>query len=172
MTSEFKKRLKIALRKVILNDWNPSKLEYKEIEYRRITSPSILEKVNLYVSLCNYYNCDKEAPEIIEDLKLLSESIIDYELLEKLTENLDRLTSKSFSWHPDFHHLHREEMAQNITLSPTFQIGDIDLASLLTEIEKIRTDIKSRKINLNSLISFILRKAKESSDLDDINQNS
>ena len=55
-------------------------------------------------------------PEIIEDLKLLSESIIDYELLEKLTENLDRLTSKSFSWRPDFHHLHREEFFQQMLI--------------------------------------------------------
>lgn len=155
-----KKSLQNALKKVLFDDQYPNNLN----------SPKLSEKVSLIFSLCNYYNVKEGSPELYEDLKRLNECLVNYELLKALTDNLTRLASKDFYWSPDFHHFHGE-MPQNITLSPTFQMGNIDFSSLISEIEKIRSDIESRKINLNSLISYISRKARESDDFDIKNEN-
>lgn len=159
MKSELKKSLQNALKKVLFDDQTPYNLN----------SPKLSEKVSLIVSLCNYYNVEEGSPELAE-LKRLNECLVNFELLKVLADNLTRLASKDFHWNPDFHRFH-SEMPQNITLSPTFQMGNIDFSSLISEIEKIRSDIESRKINLISLISYISRKAKESNDFDINNEN-
>jgi hypothetical protein len=146
MNTESLKELQESLRKVLFNKWIPSQLE----------------KANLIVSLCNYYNSDNKNSEINDELKKLNSMLLNYELLEKLTNNLYSITNKNFLWEP---HFHRDEMPQNINLSPTFNIGTIDLSGILNEIDKIRAEINNQPINFNLLISFISKEAKETGDL-------
>jgi hypothetical protein len=56
-------------------------------------------------------------------------------------------------------------MSQNISLSPTFNFGNIDASDIISEIENIRNSINSRSVNMNLLIAFIAKRAKESGDL-------
>ncbi len=147
MNKESLKELQESLRKVLFDEWSPSQLK----------------KANLIISLCNFYKSGNKDTEIDSELQKLNDNLLDYELLEKLTNNLDRLTAKDFRWDP---HFHREEMPQNINLSPTFNIGNIDVSGIITEIENIRNAINNRSVNLNILISFISKRAEETGDLD------
>lgn len=146
MNKETLKELRSSLKKVLFNDWSPSQSE----------------KANHIISLCNYYNIGNLDTEVNSELKKLNENLLDYELLEKLTRNLNSLTDKDFRWEPRFH---REEMPQNISLSPTFNIGIIDVSGIITEIENIRNAINNRSVNLNILISFISKRVEETGDL-------
>jgi uncharacterized protein YutD len=126
-------------------------------------------KANYIVSLCNYYNSDNNNTEIDDELKKLNDQLLDYELLGKLTGVLRSISEKDFSWEPRFH---REKMAQNISLSPTFNFGNIDASDIISEIENIRNSINNRSVNMNLLIAFIAKRAKESGDLNkDVEEN-
>lgn len=146
MNTKSLKVLQESLRRVLFDEWSPSQLK----------------KANLIISLCNFYNSGNKDIEVDSELQKLNDNLLDYELLEKLISNLNTMTNKDFGWEP---HFHRDGMPQNINLSPTFNIGNIDVSGIITEIENIRKDINNRPVNLNILISFISKRVKETGDL-------
>jgi hypothetical protein len=121
------------------------------------------EKVNFIFSLCSYYNNENKDIEIGDELKKLNDNLLDYELLLKLTQNLKEIASKNFNWDP---HFHREGVHPNLTLSPTFNIENINVTEIITEVGNIRAAINNRSVNLNTLISYISKRAIENGDLD------
>lgn len=140
------KSLQEALNIVLFNNWSTNQSR----------------RANHIISLCNYYQTENTDAEVINELKKLSDNLLDYELLEKLTNNLNNITSKDFRWEPRFFH---EEMQKNISLSPTFNVASIDVADIVSAMENIRNAINSRSVDLNILISFISKRAKETGDL-------
>ena len=144
-----------------------SRSDRKEILNRLLFNPprySPLGLADIIVSLCGFYRTDNIDPEIEENLKKLQDSLIDYQVLDNLTNSLQSLTSRNFNWIPNFH---RDEMPENLTISPTFNIGNIDTSKVIAAIEKIRNRISSRKIDRSILLSFIVKRASENGDLID-----
>lgn len=148
MNKESLEKLQDCLNRVLFDYWSP--------EYSK--------KAAIIISLCNYYNSGELDKKVDNELNKLNDNLLDYELLEKLTSNLARMTGKEFRWDP---HFHRDETPQNINLSPTFNIGNIDVSEIINEVEIIRNTINNRPVNLNILISFIWKRVKETGDLNE-----
>jgi hypothetical protein len=139
--------LQSSLRNVLFDDW----------------SLSLKRKLNRIVSLSNYYNSEYNNPQIIGELIKLNSNLLNYELLDDLTDILRRFHEKDFHWNPGINY---DKITENINLSPTFNMEFKDISMIINEIEKIRSDINNQPVNLNILISFISKRAKEEGDLD------
>jgi hypothetical protein len=126
-----------------------------------------LKKANLIVSLCGYYNNDNRSSEVNDELVKLNRNLLNYELLDKLTKSINRLADKdiNYSFEPRYH---RDEGLQNMNLSPTFNIGNIDFSKIIDEIEILRNEINNHLVNFNVLISYISKRCEETGDLNKI----
>ncbi len=126
--------------------------------------PKQRDRATLLVSLGNYYARDGADPKVKREIGKLSRSLIDFELLKNLNLALENVTGKVFLWEPSFK---SEGLSEGVTLSPTFNVGNIDITSLVQDIEKLRNEINKKKIDTDLITTFIARKAHECGDLED-----
>lgn len=140
--------LKRSLSQVLFDLWHPK-------QHNRAT---------LLVSLGNYYARDGADPKVKREIGKLSRSLVDLEVLKNLSSALNNVTGKVFLWEPA---LKASCLPEGVTLSPSFNVGNIDTAPLVQDIEKLRSEINKKKIDTDLITTFIARKARESGDLED-----
>jgi hypothetical protein len=134
----------------------------KRIFFSDIYSEKMYKLSFSVLSLCGYYDVENKDKEIQDELLKLNKYLLNFELLNSLTEKLNSTSGKNFQWSP---HLNRNDLPQNLTLAPTFNVENIDTSKLLDLIDKIRIEINNQPVNFKILFSYIKKKAKEEGDL-------
>ena len=113
-------------------------------------------KASLIVGLLGYFAEEDASDEIHAETSKLTSIIESLRILESLLSIFESRGRNEFRWEP---HFHREEMPQSLTLSPTFNVQQPDDTPLISEIEKIREEIKQAPIKLELLINYITKRA-------------
>ena len=134
-----------ALKSVLFNEW----LE-------------LSKQATLISNLCCYYGVDN-IPEVIQaELRKLNSQQPMLIELENLLDAISGRRSNDFRWDP---HVHREHTPEHLTINPTFNVQRGDDAIIVAAIQEIRQKLIDEPVNKTLLISFIVKKAKESGDL-------
>lgn len=129
---------------------------------------NLAQKTRLLISLCNYFKVNEFETNLQQELKKLNDNLLDYELLERLCESLERMSYRDFHWSPN---LNNNPNIQNIHLSPTFNLPVIEKSSIINEIEIIRERLNSNQPNINLIISSLATLSKKAGFLNLVKQD-
>lgn len=123
---------------------------YSDMSYR---------KASLIVGLLGYFAEEDASDEIHAETSKLTSIIESLRILESLLSTLESRGRNEFHWSPHFHREELPQSLQSLTLSPTFNVQQPDDTPLISEIEKIREEIKQTPIKLELLINYIIKRA-------------
>ncbi len=127
-----------------------------------IYRPNPYQKAGFIIGLCGFYGSESLPDDVQAELTKLTQQQPTLHALTELLSTLNKSRSNEFRWEP---HLHRENIPQHLTMNPTFNVQRGDDASIVAEIEKLRSELSAAPVNIDLLVAFISKMARTAGDL-------